>query len=80
VSATYILSMQESTTGQVHGRTITLDREVPELEGQRVRVVLEPVADTNATLAPDTQARLWREWIERGPQGPIADDGNDEFP
>lgn len=35
----------ESLTGWVHGRTISLDADAPELEGRRVRVVLELVEE-----------------------------------
>lgn len=72
--------MPEAMIGQVHGKTVTLDREVPDLEGQRVRVMLEPVGDADAKIAAETQAQLWQQWTERGPQGPLTDDGDDEFP
>jgi hypothetical protein len=64
-------------TGLVKGQTIALDERVPELEGKRVRVFVEP-ADENG-LGPD-QAAIWCEWVERGPQGPINDDDAPEFP
>jgi hypothetical protein len=64
-------------TGLVQGQTIELDERVPELEGKRVRVLVESAEDTDA--APD-RATAWHEWVERGPQGPIEDDGNPEFP
>ena len=64
-------------TGRVKGTTITLDERVPELEGRRVLVIVEPADDLD--IAIDT-AGLWREWVERGPQGPLEDEGEPEFP
>ena len=64
-------------TGLVKGQTIALDERVPELEGKRVRVLVEPAEENGPK--PD-QAAIWREWVERGPQGPIDDDGVPEFP
>jgi hypothetical protein len=76
----YSVCMQ-ATTGQVHGRMITLDQEIPSLEGQRVRLMIEPVGDdVNTELAADAQAQLWQQWTERGPHGPIADDDDEKFP
>ncbi len=57
--------------GTLHGNTITMDLVVPPLEGRRVRVVIEPLDEGEVTLTPNQQAQLWREWVERGPQGPI---------
>ena len=72
--------MTKSVTGLLHGKTITLDEEVPPLEGQRVRVVLELVENADARISAETQAQLWREWVEQGPDGPIEDHGEAEFP
>lgn len=72
--------MPEMLTGWVHGNTITLESSVPPLEGKRVLVRIEPVEDSEATLTADVQARLWRAWTERGPQGPIEDEGEPEIP
>ena len=66
--------MHTARTGCVHGNTVTLDSPVPALEGVRVRVVLEPVNDTDAALKPDAQAHLWSEWVSNGPQGPLEED------
>jgi len=66
--------------GTLHGNTITLDSAVPPLEGRRVRVVIEPLDEGEVTLTPNQQAQLWRAWVERGPQGPIAEDEEPEFP
>lgn len=64
-------------TGRVTGKTVMLDERVPELEGKRVRIVMEPADETDASI--DT-FRLWREWCERGPQGPLEDEADAEFP
>ena len=69
--------MMTALTGHLKGRTITLDETVPELDGKRVRMVVEPAEETDATI--DTVA-LWREWLERGPQGPLEDEAGPEFP
>jgi hypothetical protein len=60
--------------GTVHGQIIELDDPVPELDGQRVRLVVEGAGDEEAPLSADSQRKLWREWVERGPQGPIDDE------
>ena len=61
--------MATDATGTLEGRTITLDEAVPALEGQRVHVVIEPVVE-NRKLSSDENLALWREWVERGDQGP----------
>jgi len=66
--------------GTLHGNTITLDSVVPPLEGRRVRVVIEPLDEGEVTLTPNQQAQLWRTWVEHGPQGPIDEDDEPEFP
>jgi hypothetical protein len=68
-----------ATTGVLEGKTIRLDDSVPPLEGKRVRVVIAPEED-EPQLSADEQARLWHQWVEHGPQGPIEDDGEPEFP
>lgn len=68
-----------SRQGTVHGNTITLDNTVPPLEGRRVLVLIEPLEEDKA-LDKATQERLWKLWAESGPQGPIEDDGEAEFP
>ena len=65
--------MTASRKGLLHGNTITLEAEIPPLEGQRVLVLVEPLEE-QLTLTAEQQAALWREWVERGPQGPIEDD------
>jgi hypothetical protein len=69
--------LMTTLTGVVTGQTIALDERVPELEGKRVRVLLEPADESG--LAGD-QAVVWREWAEHGPHGPIDDDGEADFP
>ena len=67
-------------TGRVHGTTIDLDVSPNQpFEGKRVRVVLE-LADDDVRLSPDEQARAWSAWLNSGPDGPLADDGDPEFP
>jgi len=66
--------MHAAVTGVVHGSTVTLDEPVPPLEGQRVRVTLEPLPPDDRALSADEQHRLLREWAEHGPQGPIDSD------
>lgn len=66
-------------TGVLHGNTITLDSPVPPLDGRRVRVIIAP-EDPELGIPTEEQARLWDEWAQRGPQGPIEDEGEPEFP
>jgi hypothetical protein len=68
-----------AATGVLHGNTITLDAPVPPLEGQRVRVIIVP-ADEEGEMASAEQARFWEDWVLRGPQGPIEDEDEPEFP
>jgi len=70
--------MATSKTGLVRGRTIELESAVPEMDGQRVRVVLEPVEEPR--LSDEQQRELWRAWIEHGPQGPIEDRPDTDIP
>jgi hypothetical protein len=73
--------MADLLTGWVRGNTITLDTSLPPLEGKRVLVRIERAEDTEtAEIAADHQALFWREWAERGPQGPIEDEGESDFP
>ena len=61
--------------GTVRGRRVELERAVPNLEGQRVKVRLEPLAE-DRELTPDEQAEAWQHWVRSGPQGPIEDDAD----
>lgn len=63
--------MAEHLTGWVHGNTITLETMTLPLEGKRVRVRIEPAEDSEAVLQPAEQSRLWQEWVDQGPQGPV---------
>lgn len=63
--------MGDQLTGWLHGNTITLETAVPPLEGKRVRVKIEPAEDSEAVLSLEEQARLWQEWVDHGPQGPV---------
>ena len=65
-------------TGLVRGRTIELESAVPEMDGQRVRVVLEPVEEPR--LSSEQQRELWQAWVDRGPQGPIDDGPDTDIP
>jgi len=62
-------------TGTLKGDTITLDHpgEQTPPEGQRVRVTIEPVSESEQELPAEEHARLWRDWVENGPQGPIEE-------
>jgi hypothetical protein len=72
--------MAASAKGQLRGNIITLDDPLPSLEGQRVRVVLEPAENDEQKLSSEEQARLWSEWATNGDQGPINDEAEPEFP
>jgi len=65
-------------TGLLRGKTIELESAVPEMDGKRVRVVLEPVEEQR--LSVQQQRESWRTWIERGPQGPIEDGPDTDIP
>lgn len=70
--------MATTKTGLVHGSTIELEGPVPELEGRRVWVVLEAVDEPR--ISTDEQRAHWQAWVARGPQGPIEDGPDTEFP
>ena len=65
-------------TGLVHGTTIELESAVPEMEGKRVRVVIETLDEPR--ISAEQQRELWQAWVERGPQGPIEDGPETNFP
>jgi hypothetical protein len=67
-----------SAIGTLRGKVITLEKGVPALDGMRVRVIVEP--EEEEKLDPEQQAKLWDAWVASGPQGPIEDDGEPEFP
>ena len=70
--------MSTSETGVLRGNTIELEHGIPEMDGQRVRVVLEPFEEPR--LSTQQQHELWQAWIEHGPQGPIEDADDTEMP
>lgn len=70
--------MHAAVTGVVRGSTIALDEAVPPLEGQRVRVTIEPLRPEESELSAEEQHRMLREWAEHGPQGPL--DADDAWP
>ena len=65
-------------TGLLRGATIELENAVPEMDGKRVRVVLEPVEDQR--LSAQQQHEFWQAWVERGPEGPIEDAIDTDIP
>ena len=67
-----------SQTGVLRGRTIELESAVPEMEGQRVRVVLEPFEEQR--LSNQQQRGFWQAWVEKGPDGPLEDGIDTEVP
>jgi hypothetical protein len=70
--------MSAALTGRVHGSVIELDAPVPDMEGQRVRVVVEPVDEV--AVDAGTLRDAWNSWLAKGPDGPLADDGEPECP
>jgi len=67
-----------SKTGVLRGTTIELESTVPEMDGKRVHVVLEPVEEER--LSAQQQREFWRTWVERGPQGPIEAGTDTDIP
>ena len=72
--------MTELTTGELKGNVITLVSALPRLDGRRVRVAVEPIDESEVELGAQAQTSLWSEWAARGPQGPIDDESEPEFP
>jgi hypothetical protein len=72
--------MTASRQGVLSSKTITLDAEVPPLEGMKVRVLIEPAEEADLAVPPGDQIRLWQEWVDRGPQGPMGDDDRADVP
>jgi hypothetical protein len=70
--------MATSKIGLVRGATIELEGAVPEMEGKRVHVVLEAIEEPR--ISAEKQRELWQAWVERGPQGPIEDGVDTDFP
>jgi hypothetical protein len=70
--------MSASRSGIVHGKLIELDAPVPDLEGRRVIVTVEPI-DEPATASGEL-ASAWTAWVSNGPDGPIANDEEPELP
>lgn len=69
-----------TATGLLHGSTIELDTPVPPLEGRRVRVLLESVDPTETELSEENLAQLWQDWASHGPQGPMDEEAEVDFP
>lgn len=53
-------------TGTVRGRTIELNQHVEQLDGRRVRVILELIVEPETKLA-----EAWRDWTDH--DGPLED-------
>jgi len=70
--------MMTTKTGLLRGATIELESAVPEMDGQRVRVVLEPLEEKQ--LSSQQQREFWQTWIDGGPEGPIEDDVDTDIP
>ena len=70
--------MATTRTGLEHGSTIELEGPVPELEGRRVRVVLE--AFDEPRLSTEEQRTAWQAWAGARPAGTIDDGPDTEFP
>ena len=70
--------MMTTKTGLLRGATIELESAVPEMDGQRVRVVLEPIEEQ--PLSTQQQREFWGAWVERGPEDPIEDAVDTEIP
>lgn len=60
-----------SQIGLLRGTTIELERAVPEMDGKRVHVLLEPIDEQQ--LSVRQQYEFWQAWAEKGPDGPIED-------
>jgi hypothetical protein len=79
LAAVVIYSLMTTTkTGLLRGATIELESAVPEMDGQRVRVVLETLEEPQ--LSTQQQREFWQVWVERGPEGPIEDAMDTDIP
>jgi hypothetical protein len=65
-------------TGVLHGKTVVLDEAVPPLDGLRVRVILQPVDDSDVDVSRPETERLWQEWMAHGPHGPVPVEDEEE--
>jgi hypothetical protein len=68
----------EEQHGRVEGKTIVLDRPLPAWEGKRVRVVVSD--EDEEKLSDQAAAEAWSGWVAKGPQGPLDEDVEPEFP
>ncbi|HJZ81164.1 MAG TPA: hypothetical protein VKD91_12495 [Pyrinomonadaceae bacterium] len=66
-----------SQTGLLKGNTIELDTAVPEMDGKRVHVMVEPVEEQR--LSAQQQSDFWRAWVASGPDGPIEEGADTDF-
>lgn len=53
------VQMTETLTGWVHGKTIALDSEAPELEGQHVEISLKPTGTPSQAQQPTDDQPPW---------------------
>jgi hypothetical protein len=75
--AIHLLTMT-SQIGLLRGTTIELERAVPEMDGQRVRVVLEPFEERQ--VSGQQQREFWQAWVANGPNGPIEEGTDTDLP
>lgn len=68
--------MSQPLRGRVHGASIELEAPLPQLEGRRVLVLVEP---EEPELAAGELRDAWEQWAERGAQGPVEDERELEF-
>ncbi len=66
-------------TGRLQGNLITLLEQPAQLEGRLLRIVVEPIEDSELQLSADEQRAALNTWIEHGPQGPLPGDDDDSF-
>jgi hypothetical protein len=66
-------------TGRLQGNLITLEEKPAQLEGRLLRIVVEPIEDSELELSAEEQRAALNAWIEHGPQGPLPDDDYDPF-
>ena len=50
------------------------------LDESELALVLRALAANEVELGPSENAALWAQWVAKGPQGAIEDEGAPEFP
>ena len=68
--------MHITASGIVHGSVVEFDQPLPIPDGCRVRVVLEleEAVLAQLQLTDEEHRKLFTQWVESGPQGPIDED------